>query len=147
MKKYLLTIILIILIAISYSLNNFNFSLGKIEAKKEEAIKVEETTNEYIYVYDKKYNRLNKLEVNNLKSYISIADYIKLILENTKALSKNISLLAVYEFNDSLIIKFSEDFSRLSKEEQQGIYASLRMSLTEKFIDIRDIIIQTDTNN
>lgn len=152
MKKYYITITLIILIILSilYNIlkkdnvyritNESTVEVSKNIETKNSAVK--------IYIYDVNTDKINEKEiiVNNGK-IIDYDDYVKLILENSEFIKKNMTLLAVYNLKSGdVVIKLSEEFKNLSNLTLNELKNSITKTLKFAFPDLRDVIIQVDTN-
>ena len=150
MKKNILSIVLVLLIII--------FGFLKIVNKKEidpinitTKNKVLEKTNNYveIYVYNKESKKVEKLELDvDNKEFFNIDYYVKLVLNNSKYLSKNMEMLAVYELDDNkILIKLNEEFARLKSEDFKNLQTSINKTIELAFPDIKEVMFQIDTNN
>lgn len=151
MKKYILSIILVILIILVSFTRIFNLGNSKQNSNINTDIIILEKANNYIniYVYNEvsKNVELREIVIEN-KDFFNIDFYVKLILENTKFIKKNMQLLAVYELKDnSILIKLSEEFKNLNEQQLKILQESIDKTLKPAFPNITSIVVQFDTNN
>ncbi|VWL85317.1 hypothetical protein [Oceanivirga miroungae] len=145
MKKFFLTILLVIALISAYRYNMYldetknNVSLvytKNTETKKEDEVSI------------KVYNiAANKIEDKNIlvkdKRFLSETDIVNETLKNLSYLTNNMRLISIYEIdkNDRLII-LSDDFKNLSRVSQVATTTVIKLNLKENFKKIDKIEIK-----
>lgn len=150
MKKYILTIILVLLIVISIALNIFNKvkPISTEQTSTENTTKVEKSTIN-INVYDAVHDKIEpkSVVIDNIKT-VEYDDYVQAILDNSSFINENMCLLAVYKLESGdILIKLSEEFKDLSRSTLKGLQTSITKTLKEAYSDLGTITIQVDSNN
>lgn len=150
MKKYILTIILVLLIVISIALNIFNKvkPISTEQTSTENTTKVEKSTIN-INVYDAVHDKIEpkSVVIDNIKT-VEYDDYVQAILDNSSFINENMCLLAVYKLESGdILIKLSEEFKDLSRSTLKGLQTSITKTLKEAYHDLGTITIQVDSNN
>lgn len=150
MKKYILTIILVLLIVISIALNIFNKvkPISTEQTSTENTTKVEKSTIN-INVYDAVHDKIEpkSVVIDNIKT-VEYDDYVQAILDNSSFINENMCLLAVYKLESGdILIKLSEEFKDLSRSTLKGLQSSITNTLKEAYPDLGTITIQVDSNN
>lgn len=150
MKKYILTIILVLLIVISIALNIFNKvkPISTEQTSTENTTKVEKSTIN-INVYDAVHDKIEpkSVVIDNIKT-VEYDDYVQAILDNSSFINENMCLLAVYKLESGdILIKLSEEFKDLSRSTLKGLQTSITKTLKEAYPDLGTITIQVDSND
>ncbi|MDU4651836.1 GerMN domain-containing protein [Sneathia sanguinegens] len=150
MKKYILTICLVIAIVI---VSIFSFFKNEISPIKNivnvENTKNKEESNINIFVYNSKTDKIEETQifVDNQK-FIDYDDYVQYVIDNSSFVKPNMTLLAVYKLeNGNVLIKLSEEFKQLSNSSMKKFQISVTKTLKSAFPDINNIQIQVDSNN
>ena len=136
MKKYILTIILVLLIVISIALNIFNKvkPMSTEQTSTENTTKVEKSTIN-INVYDAVHDKIEpkSVVIDNIKT-VEYDDYVQAILDNSSFINENMCLLAVYKLESGdILIKLSEEFKDLSRSTLKGLQTSITKTLKEAY--------------
>lgn len=151
MKKIHVTIILVLSILTLYFANK-RFENSEIirlneDIKTDFVEKKLTPTDVNIYVYDASSQKLIEKIITLKNDIIELDEFVNIILHNSKYLSKNMELLAIYELSDTkILIKLNDEFSNLTNESIEGLIVSLNTSIKKVFKDIKDIQIQIDAN-
>lgn len=96
----------------------------------------------YIHSDNKFIEKEIKLPISNHDE----GDYINEIIKSYNFLDATHKFIASYNYNDSLIIKLSENFKKLPKEQFDDFVFSINKTLKENFNKINNIVIEIDSN-
>lgn len=152
MKKYKLSIVLIVLIIVALLYNLFKKNIDTNQLVKHESVEQSITNEEKsiikIYIYNVSDDKVEEREISvNNKNLIDYDEYVKLVLENSKFINEDMKLLAVYNLESGdIVIKLSEEFKKLSNTTLKNLQDSITKTLKIAFPSIGNVIIQVDTN-
>ncbi len=117
-KKYLITISLLGCIFFAYIYRaylNSRQEVSNVVVETEKEVKELETLK--LDIYDPLENKVKEkeIEIKN-KDFLTMGDYIKLVIKNSTFLTNKMQFLSVYELEDGqVLIVLSDEFSELSK--------------------------------
>ncbi|WP_068267553.1 hypothetical protein [Caviibacter abscessus] len=150
-KKYLISIILFTVLLIFLLLNIFKKTNNEVKdfSANISINKVNNQSETSIYIYSTSSKKIEKMDIKNINTkFLDKADYVNLILNNSKYISKTMEILAIYELeNNQILIKLNENFSNLDKTYYKEFVRSVNITLKEKFPNINKIDFQIDSNN
>ncbi|WP_197407582.1 hypothetical protein [Oceanivirga salmonicida] len=149
-EKNLWTIVLLVCIVFAYIYkSHLNKQQEAVTVLVEEAEQIErESEIVKLKIYDSFENKIKEkeIEVNN-KQFLTMGDYIKLILENSEFLTNKMDLLSVYELDDEqVLVILSDEFRNLSKSSFVAVTTTIKLNLKEAFPNVKVVNIKLDSD-
>ncbi len=148
MKKYIITILLVVLIGVSYIykqqlLKEHVSSNVVVETQNKEEVK--ETVKLKIYNASKSKIIEEEIQVNN-KDFLTMGDYVKLTLENSKFLTNKMDFLSVYELSEKeVLVILSSEFEELSRSSFVAVVTTIKTNIKEAFPNVEIINVKLDS--